>query len=60
MQTFCCHRTASVGAHNSSDVIGRIMMEFNTDAYNIVCMFASGLGIFGAVYQVSIEIIKNN
>jgi hypothetical protein len=29
-----------------------IMQEFNTDAYNAVCLFSSCLGIFGAIYQI--------
>lgn len=31
-----------------------IMQEFNTDAYNTVCMLSSTMGIFGAVYQVKL------
>ncbi|XP_066587377.1 G-protein coupled receptor 143-like [Prorops nasuta] len=46
IQTFCCHHT------NRTDVAMVIMQEFNTDAYNIVCMVSSTMGILGALYQV--------
>ncbi|XP_011143029.1 G-protein coupled receptor 143 isoform X2 [Harpegnathos saltator] len=46
LQTFCCHHT------NKSDMALIIMQEFNRDAYNIVCMVSSVIGIFGAIYQI--------
>ncbi|XP_014231817.1 G-protein coupled receptor 143-like [Trichogramma pretiosum] len=46
IQTFCCHH------NNRSDLALVIMDEFNTDAYNTVCMVSSSIGIFGAIYQV--------
>lgn len=46
IQTFCCHHG------NGTDVALTIMQEFDTDAYNIVCLFSSALGILGAIYQV--------
>ena len=46
IQTFCCHHG------NGTDMAVTIMQEFNTDAYNAVCIFSSCLGILGAVYQV--------
>lgn len=36
-----------------------IMQEFNTDAYNTVCMLSSIMGMIGAVYQVNFkEIVR--
>lgn len=46
IQTFCCHHD------NSTDMSFRVMQEFNTDAYNAVCLTSSALGIFGAIYQI--------
>lgn len=48
IQTFCCHHA------NGTDMAVTIMEEFNTDAYNGVCLFSSALGILGAIYQVGI------
>lgn len=52
IQTFCCHHA------NGTDVAVTIMEEFNTDAYNGVCLFSSALGILGAIYQVSSFCLK--
>ncbi|OXU24776.1 G-protein coupled receptor 143 isoform X2 [Nasonia vitripennis] len=46
IQTFCCHH------NNRTDMALIIMEEFNTDAYNTVCMVSSSIGILGAIYQV--------
>ncbi|KAJ8920185.1 hypothetical protein NQ315_011846 [Exocentrus adspersus] len=46
IQTFCCHHA------NGTDMAVTIMEEFNTDAYNSVCMFSAALGILGAAYQI--------
>ncbi|XP_011506288.1 PREDICTED: G-protein coupled receptor 143-like [Ceratosolen solmsi marchali] len=46
IQTFCCHHT------NRSDMALDMMEEFNTDAYNTVCMVSSSIGMLGAIYQV--------
>lgn len=46
IQTFCCHHG------NGTDVALTIMQEFNTEAYNIICLFSSALGILGAIYQI--------
>lgn len=46
IQTFCCRNV------NDTNVAITIMQEFNTDAYNAVCIFSSILGILGAIYQV--------
>lgn len=46
IQTFCCHH------NNRTDMALVIMGEFNTDAYNTVCMVSSSIGILGAIYQV--------
>ncbi|KAG5878284.1 hypothetical protein JTB14_033085 [Gonioctena quinquepunctata] len=46
IQTFCCHHA------NGTDMAVTIMQEFNTDAYNTVCLVSSALGILGAVYQI--------
>lgn len=53
IQTFCCHHS------NRTDMAIVIMQEFNTDAYNAVCMTSSLIGIVGAVYQVS-EVFMNS
>lgn len=47
IQTFCCHHG------NGTDVAVTVAEGFNTNSYNIVCLLSSGLGILGAVYQVS-------
>ena len=47
IQTFCCHHTG-----NKEDFAVKIMDEFNTDSYNIVCLISSTVGILGSVYQV--------
>ncbi|KAG6442618.1 hypothetical protein O3G_MSEX002431 [Manduca sexta] len=47
IQTFCCHHTG-----NRADLAVRIMDEFNTDSYNIVCLVSSTVGILGALYQI--------
>lgn len=53
LQTFCCHYT------NRTDKTIMIMQEFNTDAYNTVCMLSSIMGMIGAVYQVNFkEIVR--
>ncbi|KAL0123247.1 hypothetical protein PUN28_004245 [Cardiocondyla obscurior] len=46
LQTFCCHYT------NRTDRAIAIMQEFNTDAYNTVCMLSSTMGMIGAIYQI--------
>ncbi|XP_071644231.1 G-protein coupled receptor 143 [Temnothorax longispinosus] len=46
LQTFCCHHT------NRTDMAIAIMQEFNTDAYNTVCMLSSTMGMIGAIYQI--------
>lgn len=46
IQTFCCHH------NNRTDIALVIMNEFNSDAYNTVCMVSSSIGILGAIYQV--------
>lgn len=50
IQTFCCHHA------NGTDVTVTLMEDFNTDAYNAVCIVSSTLGMLGALYQVSKEI----
>lgn len=47
IQTFCCH------SNNDSDMSTVVMKQFNTNAYNIVCMVSSIMGILGAIYQVT-------
>ncbi|CAH1114086.1 unnamed protein product [Psylliodes chrysocephalus] len=46
IQTFCCHHA------NGTDVAIRIIEDFDTDAYNSVCILSSTLGILGAIYQI--------
>lgn len=47
IQTFCCHHS------NGSDMAVAIMEEFDTNTYNVVCIFSSILGMLGAIYQVN-------
>ncbi|KPJ06129.1 G-protein coupled receptor 143 [Papilio machaon] len=47
IQTFCCHHTGS-----KEDLAIRIMDEFNTESYNIVCLVSSTIGILGSIYQI--------
>lgn len=49
LQTFCCHHA------NKSDIALVIMQEFNKNAYNIVCMVSSMIGMIGAIYQVNLS-----
>lgn len=53
IQTFCCHHTGS-----KEDMAVRIMDEFNTDSYNIVCLVSSSIGILGAIYQIFPDILS--
>ncbi|XP_012541170.1 G-protein coupled receptor 143 isoform X2 [Monomorium pharaonis] len=46
LQTFCCHHT------NRTDRAIALMQEFNTDAYNTVCMLSATMGMIGAIYQI--------
>ncbi|XP_017772413.1 PREDICTED: G-protein coupled receptor 143-like [Nicrophorus vespilloides] len=46
IQTFCCH------SGNGSYMATNVMNEFNSDAYNAVCLFSSILGILGSIYQI--------
>ncbi|XP_044732040.1 G-protein coupled receptor 143-like [Chrysoperla carnea] len=47
IQTFCCRRT------NETSIMGdQILDSFNTDAYNIVCIVSSTIGVCGALYQI--------
>lgn len=50
IQTFCCHR-----AGRNEEMAVRIMNEFNTSSYNLVCLSSSIVGILGAIYQVNIQ-----
>ncbi|XP_045445928.1 G-protein coupled receptor 143-like [Melitaea cinxia] len=47
IQTFCCHHTG-----NKEDLAIKIMDEFNTQSYNIVCLVSSSIGILGSIYQI--------
>ncbi|CAH0406451.1 unnamed protein product [Chilo suppressalis] len=47
IQTFCCHHSG-----RKEDMAVRIMGEFNTDSYNIVCLVSSTIGILGSLYQI--------
>lgn len=46
IQTFCCQHG------NGTDMSLAILEQFNTNAYNFVCIFSSTVGILGAIYQV--------
>ncbi|KAK7870727.1 hypothetical protein R5R35_009879 [Gryllus longicercus] len=46
IQTFCCHWP------NITYSSVKIMREFNSTSYNIVCVISSFIGILGALYQV--------
>ncbi|XP_026329937.1 G-protein coupled receptor 143-like [Hyposmocoma kahamanoa] len=52
IQTFCCRHTG-----NKEDMAVRIMGEFNTDSYNIVCLVSSTVGILGSLYQISPRLV---
>ena len=47
IQTFCCHNRI-----RSPPAI-KLMSEFDTDGYIVVCLVSSIFGIAGAVYQVT-------
>ncbi|XP_077301244.1 G-protein coupled receptor 143-like isoform X2 [Arctopsyche grandis] len=47
IQTFCCHN----GRYNT-DLSVRMLNEFNSFSYNIVCVCSSVIGILGAIYQI--------
>lgn len=46
IQTFCCHHRAN------ADSAVKLMAEFNTESYIIVCLVSSLIGISGSIYQV--------
>lgn len=46
IQTFCCHNRIR------SPPAVKLMDEFNTDGYIVVCIVSSFFGIAGAIYQV--------
>jgi len=46
IQTFCCRR--ALDYHPSY----KLMNEFNTDRFNMVCLLSSIIGITGAAYQI--------
>lgn len=48
IQTFCCHKT------NRTEGGESVLLEFNSDEYNIVCSISSCIGMLGAIYQVNI------
>lgn len=48
IQTFCCRR--ALDYHPAY----KLMNEFNTDRFNMVCLLSSLIGISGATYQVMI------
>lgn len=49
IQTFCCHNRIR------SPPAVRLMSEFNTDGYIVVCIISSVFGIAGAIYQIWIR-----
>ncbi|XP_053694031.1 G-protein coupled receptor 143-like [Sabethes cyaneus] len=49
IQTFCCHNRIR------SPPAVKLMSEFNTDGYIVVCIISSCLGIAGAIYQIWIR-----
>ncbi|KXJ82904.1 hypothetical protein RP20_CCG010206 [Aedes albopictus] len=49
IQTFCCHNRIR------SPPAVKLMSEFNTDGYIVVCIVSSVLGIAGAIYQIWIR-----
>lgn len=48
IQTFCCRR--ALDYHPAY----KLMNEFNTDRFNMVCLLSSIIGISGAAYQVRV------
>lgn len=55
LQTYCCHHHV-----HTTEMAVRIMREFDTDAYNAVCMVSSIVGILGASYQVRYHVEKQD
>ncbi|XP_058819996.1 G-protein coupled receptor 143-like [Topomyia yanbarensis] len=49
IQTFCCHNRIR------SPPAVKLMSEFNTDGYIVVCIVSSVFGIAGAIYQIWIR-----
>ncbi|XP_058453188.1 G-protein coupled receptor 143-like [Malaya genurostris] len=49
IQTFCCHNRIR------SPPAVKLMSEFNTDGYIVVCIISSVFGIAGAIYQIWIR-----
>lgn len=49
IQTFCCHNRIR------SPPAVKLMAEFNTDGYIVVCIISSFFGIAGAIYQIWIR-----
>lgn len=49
IQTFCCHNRIR------SPPAVKLMDEFNTDGYIVVCIVSSFFGIAGAIYQIWIR-----
>lgn len=48
IQTFCCRR--ALDYHPAY----KLMNEFNSDRFNMVCLLSSLIGISGATYQVKL------
>ncbi len=46
IQAFCCH------TKHSSSLAQGLITEIDKDQYIIVCLISSGMGMFGAIYQV--------
>lgn len=46
IQTYCCQRALDFNPSY------KLMNEFNTDRFNMVCLLSSLIGISGAIYQV--------
>ena len=46
VETFCCLRTPEL-----SDSMN-LLMEFNSDSYNRLCLASSSVGMVGAIYQI--------
>lgn len=51
IQTFCCRR--ALDYHPAY----KLMNEFNTDRFNMVCLLSSLIGLSGATYQVIVDFL---
>lgn len=46
VETFCCLRSPEVSESMN------LLLDFNSDSYNTVCLVSSSIGMVGAIYQI--------